>query len=185
MRKQRSNPQPDSITVDQPVADDRPVDVVLHPEPLLDRPSSQAPAKARQHAVDLRKLELLETIWIERAVPVFLCRNGLRFRTGQHQPLFDFGEQQHAPDRWIDRGHQQSVVATRVDAGDRPGGEATEAIRDQPFTGQRQVEVESGLKINPNRHEPLIVGGAQRRASSASRGTGGSRKIPVATRSTA
>ena len=69
-----------------------------------------------------------------------------------HQGLIQFGQQDHTAHRRLGGGHQQSMVATGVDIGDRGTRPATEAVGLQPLPPDGFPKIPGHNMIEGNRH---------------------------------
>jgi hypothetical protein len=125
------------------------VGVFLHPQALLDQSFTQREGPDGRRSFQMEALDEAETLRVNRAIgpAVRAEREGLGtvFRDFVH-----LGDEQDAPHRRLERGHQQSVIAAGQRAGDGARGESAQAVRHQPLTSLSGFEdaADFAAKIN-------------------------------------
>jgi hypothetical protein len=89
--------------------------------------------------------------WVDRAVgpPVGEERTG---EAGVLDLLVDLGDEEGAPERWLEGGNEKPMIASREDARHRARGEAADPVRTKPLTRFRHRQVAADLPAPREAH---------------------------------
>ena len=138
----RPQRQPHRFSRQHRVANVHRVLAVHHEDPLFDDDVGERETPDRQPGFEPELDQVLTTVDGVRAGDLVFVAEPAHRPVREPDALEHVIQHHTPPDRRRQRGDEQAVIPPRHDAGNRAGGVAAEAIRDQPFASRPDGEIE-------------------------------------------
>ena len=138
---------------DQGVLHKRGVLPLSHPNAFLKQRITDRESPNGRCALQMKALDVHVAFRFNRAAHPPICREWKIFAvvTGC---FIEFRNHLRSPDRWVEGGEQESVVAAGQIAADRSGGEAADSVGDEPLALFRLFEGAAGFAAETDSGDP-------------------------------